>query len=106
MVLFLLRPSVALALMRNRPFADLAVLRWSKWRKKKSLGSLSSNLFIVFAEVNQTVRQSILFASRIDNDQRRVFLVPLPCDAITPVFVGVIALNEGDGRNLPFFNDR
>src|SRR4029077_13904072 len=83
-----------------------AFCRWDKWREKKSLGSLRPDLFIVFTKVNHTIRQSKLFAIGIDNDQRRIFLVPLSSDAITPVFIGVIALNEGDGRNLSFFNNR
>ncbi len=82
-----------------------AFSRWNKRSEEKSFGPLRPDLLIIFTEVNQTIRESILFAMGIDNDQRRVFLIPLAGDPIAPVLVRVVALNKSNRRYLTFFHD-
>ena len=72
----------------------------------KTFGSLGANLFFVFTEIDDAIRQRNLFSPRIDHRERGIFSIPLAGDTVAFVFVGVIALNERDGRGLSFFNDR
>jgi len=73
--------------------------------EEKSFRSLGTDGLRVFAEIDQTVGQRILFGFSIDDDQGGVFLIPFAGDAIALMLVRMVALNEGDCCRLVFFDD-
>ena len=75
-------------------------------REVISFWPFRADRFGVFAKIDQALRQHAWFVLGIDDRKRGILCIPFAGEAVTLVFIRVIALHQCDRDGLVFFDDR